>query len=58
MARRAERPDSIGITICSLDHPELFPPDHHSFTIDKVTWMRLNDDLPAYRRYPGAPDNV
>ena len=57
-ASRVERPDSVGITICSLDHPELLPPDHHSFMIDKVSWMRVNDDLPAYHRYPGAPDDA
>ena len=57
-ASRADRPDDIGITICSLDHPELFPPDHHSFMGDKISWMRLDDGLPAYRRYPGAPDNA
>jgi len=57
-ASRADRPDDIGITICSLDHPEVFPPDHHSFMGDKISWMRLDDGLPAYRRYPGAPDNA
>jgi hypothetical protein len=55
-ASRAERPGDVGITICSLDHPDVFPPDHHSFTCDRIGWLRLDDGLPAFRRYPGAPE--
>jgi len=40
---------------CSLDDPELLPPQDHTRTSSKLGWVKLTDDLPKYReaRYQG-----
>jgi hypothetical protein len=46
----ADRPAEIDVTTSSLDHPEAFPPTHHSWLSDSVSWVRFADGLPAHRR--------
>ena len=46
----ADRPSEIDVTTSSLDNPEAFPPTHHSWLSDGVSWVRFGDRLPAYRR--------
>ena len=43
-----ERPSEIDVTTCSLDDPAAFPPSHHSWLSDNVSWVRFGDHLPAY----------
>jgi hypothetical protein len=47
--RHAERPSEIDVTTSSLDHPEAFPPTHHSWVGGSVGWVRFGDGLPVYR---------
>jgi hypothetical protein len=41
--------DEIGVTICSLDDPELVPPRDHTHTSSKLNWVQLADGLPEHR---------
>jgi len=43
-------PDSIDVTTCSFDTPDSFPPTHHSWLQDTLSWFRAGDDLPAFQR--------
>ena len=42
--------DEIDLTTATLDEPSAFPPTHHSWMCDSLTWLRLGDGLPAYQR--------
>ena len=42
---------SIDVTTCSLDNPELFPPTHHSWLTDDIAWVRFGDRLPTFREW-------
>jgi hypothetical protein len=44
-------PDEIDVTTCSLDEPEKAPPQDHVFVRSRLSWIRLDDDLP---RFPGS----
>ena len=44
--RRDSRPDEIDLTAASLDEPDDLPPTIEIWTEDKLSWVRLNDDLP------------
>ena len=41
-------PDTIDLTLASLDDPTLFPPRSHIWTSSQVAWPDLGDDLPRY----------
>jgi hypothetical protein len=43
-----DSPDAIDVTTCSLDDPQAFPPTHHSWLSDGLTWVRFGDNLPAF----------
>ena len=45
-----ERPSEIDVVTSSVDDPEAFPPTHHSWVSDGVSWLRFGDGLPAYER--------
>ncbi len=36
------------VTICSLDNPELYPPDRHASCSEQISWFEVADDLPRY----------
>jgi hypothetical protein len=46
--RHRDSPDSIDVTTCSLDDPELFPPTHHSWLSHDLAWVRFGDGLPTF----------
>jgi hypothetical protein len=46
--------DFIDVTAASLDDPEEFPPTHHVWMEDAISWDTANDGLPRSDR-PGAP---
>jgi hypothetical protein len=41
-------PATVDITTCSLDHPEAFPPTHHSWLSHDIAWVKFGDGLPAF----------
>ena len=43
-------PDSIDVTVASLDLPGEFPPERHVWVEDKVGWESVNDGLPRFER--------
>jgi len=43
-----DKPDSIDVMTCSLDHPEAAPPTEHVWVSEKLAWDVLADGLPAY----------
>jgi hypothetical protein len=48
-------PDFVDVTAASLDDPEEFPPTHHVWMEDGVSWDVANDGLPQFER-GGSPD--
>jgi hypothetical protein len=40
--------DEIDITICSLDDPNALPPEDHTRTSSKLSWIVLADGLPEH----------
>ena len=38
----------IGIFVGTLDEPDRFPPEKHSFDIDRISWFDVADRLPRY----------
>lgn len=43
------RPEKIGITIGSLDHPEALQPEAHWGIESALPWLHIADDLPRQR---------
>jgi hypothetical protein len=46
----ADLPDSIDVTLGSMDDPEALSPEDHAWTESQLSWISLGDELPAYRR--------
>lgn len=44
----AKWPTETDVTTCSLDRPEEFPPRHHSWLSQNVSWVHFGDGLPSY----------
>lgn len=44
----ADFTDEIDITTCSLDNPEALPPEDHTRTSSKLSWITLADQLPQH----------
>lgn len=42
-------PESIDVTIATLDHPELAPADRHIWTDSRLPWLHLDEHLPEER---------
>ncbi len=47
-------PNEIEVTTCSLEMPEAFVPDDHTWVVDRLPWFQLNDDRPHYDQW-GPP---
>ncbi|WP_347093278.1 GFA family protein [Sphingomonas parapaucimobilis] len=45
---------TIGLSMGSLDRPELFEPTEHIWTSSKQAWLILNDGRPQYPEGPPA----
>ena len=41
-------PDTVDVTTCSLDEPNVVPPKDHTHTSSKLQWIALADGLPEY----------
>ena len=50
MAHEMQQPRQHGIG----EHrdPDALPPECHFFVSSKISWVRLNDDLPQYPEWP------
>lgn len=40
-------PQSIDVTIATLDHPELAQPERHIWTESRLPWLHLDEGLPG-----------
>jgi len=48
--QRADVPSSIDVTLGSMDEPETLTPQDHTWTESRLSWIFLDDQLPAYLR--------
>lgn len=48
--RRGDLPDSIDVTLGSMDAPEALSPEDHTWTESRLSWIAFADHLPAYPR--------
>lgn len=48
--RQKNRPDTIDVTVATLDHPEAIAPTGHIWTESRLPWLELADDLPRRAR--------
>jgi hypothetical protein len=46
--QHAGLPEEIDVTTCSLDAPELMPPEDQSWTRGRLSWLKRADGLIAY----------
>jgi hypothetical protein len=47
--RKIEHPNTIDVTIASLDDPEILAPEYHIWTQSQISWFEISDRLPHYR---------
>ena len=52
--RSTRFPDDVDITICSLDDPEDVAPKDHTRVSSKLSWVRLDDELPVFKEERSA----
>ncbi len=53
--RHALEPETLDVTLASLDDRTTIQPQYHIWVASKVDWLQINDNLP---QYPGAgPDH-
>ena len=45
-----DRPESIDVTVGSMDHPNNFTPQLHIWTSSQVAWLKLDEHLPQLPR--------
>ncbi len=48
--RRSDLPQSIDVTLGSMDAPEALAPEDHTWTESRLAWIKLADQLPVYSR--------
>jgi hypothetical protein len=41
--------DEIDVTVSTFDSPSVVTPADHTWTADRLPWIRLNDGLPEFR---------
>ena len=42
--------DEVDVTVCSFDRPDIVSPGDHTWVEDRLPWIRLADELPAYEK--------
>jgi hypothetical protein len=47
-----EIPGVLLLAAGTLDNPELFQPGHHMWTASKLSWVKIDDDLPQIETQP------
>ncbi|MFM5884827.1 MAG: GFA family protein [Novosphingobium sp.] len=56
--RNAETlPGIVDIQTATLDDPGLLPPDVQIQVAERLPWMAAAHTLPAFKRYPGMPED-
>ena len=45
-------PSGVDVTTCSLDDPEAFEPQDHTWLSHRLRWLHVNDHLPSNPKYP------
>lgn len=50
---RTDAPDTLDVTLASLDDPTPFPPARHIWTASRLPWLHLNDRLPQHEGSSG-----
>jgi hypothetical protein len=48
--RNEARADEVDVILAALDEPALLAPAAHVWVADKLTWVRIEDDLPQHAR--------
>jgi hypothetical protein len=48
--QRLDLPDSIDVTVGSMDDPEQVRPEDHTWSQSQLSWIALGDHLPVYPR--------
>jgi len=43
-------PGEIDVTVATMDHPNNFQPQEHTWTQSQVSWLHVEDGLPRYPR--------
>jgi GNAT superfamily N-acetyltransferase len=46
--QRDDEPDTIDVTVGSLDEPNAVVPDSHIWTANQMRWLHFDDDLPRH----------
>ena len=46
--------ENVYLHIGSFDSPESLPPDRHTFTSERISWHRIDDDLTQYQQLSNA----
>jgi len=46
---RADEPEIVDVTACSLDEPEALVPEDHVWSDRMLPWIKIDDGLPRYR---------
>jgi hypothetical protein len=46
--REIAAPDTLDVTLTSLDDPSPVAPGHHIWTPSRIAWFEIADDLPRY----------
>jgi len=52
------RDDEIAIFVGSFDHPEGLQPIAHMMTERQLPWLKIDDGLPRYPRFPPSDDQL
>lgn len=47
----AHQPETIDITVATLDDPERVTPGFHIFYASRIAWFETTDSLPKHERY-------
>ncbi|MFN2100911.1 GFA family protein [Altererythrobacter sp. MF3-039] len=45
-----DEPDTVDVTVATLDDPAAYPPEFHIFCNSKTDWFEPRDTLPRYAR--------
>lgn len=53
--RHDSAPDTLDVTVATLDQPDRVPADRHIFAANRIAWLRLDDHLPAFPGEPPTP---
>jgi hypothetical protein len=48
--QRLDLPDSVDVTLGSMDDPQRIQPEDHTWTESRISWIVPGDDLPTYPR--------